>query len=136
MKLSTVAGITAVVNVVFGLTTLLIPAQFLSLYGVSDLPEPGLLMTRFFGSALVGIGALNWFAREDLGRGGAPGAERGIIVGNIVGPGIGLILALWGVLGGILNPFGWTAVGVNLVLVAGWAYFGLLPGSVTDRAPE
>ena len=55
--------ITAVVAVLYGLAFVLIPDTINALYGVPSAPHTA-LYTRFFGSALLGFGVINWFAKD------------------------------------------------------------------------
>jgi hypothetical protein len=55
--------IIAVVAVLYGLAFLLIPDSINALYGVPSEPHVA-LYTRFFGSALLGLGVIDWFAKD------------------------------------------------------------------------
>ena len=55
--------VTAVVAVLYGLAFLLIPDGINALYGVPSAPHTA-LYTRFFGSALLGFGVIDWFAKD------------------------------------------------------------------------
>jgi hypothetical protein len=64
--------ITAVVAILYGLAFLLVPDTINALYGVPSAPHIA-LYTRFFGSALLGFGVINSFAR--IFAAGTPSAE-------------------------------------------------------------
>src|SRR5688572_9228074 len=125
MNIHNLAVVSAVVAGLFGITALLIPAQFLAVYGV-ELPEAGLVMTRLFGAHVLAIAVLDWFARNDLRGGGRPGAERGIVQVNVLSPTLTIILVVVAILGGLVNVFGWVSVAVLAVLGIAWVYLGLL----------
>ena len=55
--------ITAVVAILYGLAFVLIPDSINAIYGVPSAPHTA-LYTRFFGSALLGFGVINWFAKD------------------------------------------------------------------------
>ena len=78
MNIRNVALLSVMVVVPFGLGTLLMPAQFLAIYGV-ELSEAGLVMTRLFGVHLLTIAIVDWYARNDLHGAAQPGMERGIV---------------------------------------------------------
>jgi len=129
MNIRNVALLSVVVVVPFGLAALLVPAQFLALYGV-ELSDAGLVMTRLFGVQLLSIALVDWFARHDLRGGGQPGAERGIVAANIFSPALSTFLIIAATLGGTINALGWANVVILAVLAAAWVYVGLLK----DRA--
>ena len=128
MNIRSLAVVSAVVAGLFGLTALLVPAQFLALYGV-ELPEAGLVMTRLFGAHVLAIAVLDWFARNDLRGGSRPGAERGIVLVNLLSPALTVILVVAAILGGLVNAFGWVSVAILAVIGLAWLYLGLLERS-------
>ena len=81
-------------------------APFLAVFAV-ELPEAGLVVTRLFGANVLGIAVLDWFARDDLRGGGRPGAERGIVLVNVLSPTLSIILVVGAIVGGIVNELGW-----------------------------
>jgi hypothetical protein len=125
MNMRNLAVVSAVVAGLFGLAGLLFPAQFVALFGV-ELPEAGLVVTRLFGAHVFAIAVLDWFARNDLRGGGRPGAERGIVLVNVLSPALSIILVVGAILGGIANEFGWVNVAILAVLGIAWVYLGLL----------
>ena len=131
MNIKNLAVASAVVAALFGLAALLVPAQFLALYGV-ELPEAGLVVTRLFGANVLAIAVLDWFARNDLRGGGRPGAERGIVLVNVLSPALSIVLLVGAIFGGIVNELGWVPVAILAVLGVAWIYLGLLerPGQV------
>ena len=55
---------------------------------------------------------------------------RAIVVGYGTGTTIGFIVALLAQLSGVMNAFGWSAVGIYLLLALGYGYFLLVkPGA-------
>jgi hypothetical protein len=48
---------------------------------------------------------------------------RAIVVGYGTGTAIGFIVALLAQLSGVMNAFGWSAVGIYLLLALGYGYF-------------
>ena len=89
----------------FGLGFFLAPGAVLPLYGVS--PDAAtLLMSRFFGVALLQVGVILYLARET--RDG--GTARALALGGVVGSTAGVIVALMGVMAGTVNALGWSTV--------------------------
>lgn len=118
MKLSTFLAIASVLALVFGLAFLLVPAQLLSLYGVT-LEAAGQWIGRYLGSAFLGLAVLTWFARN------APegGALRAIVLGGFVLSVTGLIVAVLDGLYGLGNALVWSTVAIYLLLTLGYGYF-------------
>lgn len=133
MNIQNLAVVSAVVAGIFGLAALIVPAQFLAPFGV-ELPEAGLVVTRLFGAQVLAIAVLDWFARNDLRGGGRPGAERGIVLVNVLAPTLSIILVVGAILGGIVNALGWVNAAILALLVIAWIYLGLLerPGAAAS----
>jgi ABC-type Fe3+-siderophore transport system permease subunit len=109
--------ITAVVAILYGLAFLLVPDTINALYGVPSAPHIA-LYTRFFGSALLGFGVINWFAKDFRSW----DAIRGILTGIVVTTAVGGLIALFAVLTGLSNAMTWTSVLVYALLLAGAVY--------------
>jgi hypothetical protein len=108
----------------YGAALLLATGPILDLYGITPNPE-GVYMARWFGLGLLAIGLTTWLARDAAASAGGLAIVRALSISY----GIGVVLALWGTLGGPFNALGWIAVGLNLLLGAGFAYLQL------DRPP-
>lgn len=76
-------------------------------------------MARWFGLGLLAMGLTTWLARDAADSAGGQAIARALAVTY----GIGVILALWGTLFGPFNALGWVAVGLNLLLGSGFAWF-------------
>ena len=125
MTIRTLAVASAVVAALYGLGALLVPVQFLAPFGV-ELPEAGLLTTRLFGANLLALAVIDWFARNELRGGGQPGAERGIVLANVLSPTLSIIVVVAAIFGDIVNALGWVNVGLLAVIAAAWLVLGLL----------
>jgi hypothetical protein len=118
MRLRTFMPIAAVLALVFGLAFILIPAQLMSLYGVT-LEAGGQWVGRYLGSAFLGIGGLTWLARN-----ATPGkALRAIVLGDFVTSATGLIVAVLHGIYGPGNALLWSTVAIYLFLTLGFGYF-------------
>jgi hypothetical protein len=83
---------------------------------------------------VLGIAVLDWFARDDLRGGGRHGAERGIVLVNVLSPTLSIILVVGAIVGGIVNELGWVTVAILAVIGIAWVYLGLMerPGAVAQ----
>jgi hypothetical protein len=118
MKLSNLFIFNAVVALPFGLGFLLAPGLMASLYQVETSPSAN-LVGQFFGVSLIAIGLVTWLARYVTDA----DAEKAIVLGLMISDVLGLIVALMGMVNGVLNALGWLSVAIYLVLSAGYAYF-------------
>ena len=109
--------VTAVVAVLYGLAFLLIPDGINALYGVPSAPHTA-LYTRFFGSALLGFGVINWFVKDSRSW----DAIRGVLIGTAVTTAVGGLIALFAVVTGLSNAMTWASVLVNALLLVGALY--------------
>jgi hypothetical protein len=114
--------ITAVVAILYGLAFVLIPDSINAIYGVPSAPHTA-LYTRFFGSALLGFGVIDWFAKDFRSW----DATRGVLIGTAVTTAIGGLIALFAVVTGLSNAMTWTSVLVYALLLVG-ALYSLLQG--------
>lgn len=121
MKFSLLMIVTAVVALIFGLGFILVPAQSLSLYGVT-LNLSGLFVARYFGSALLGVAVLAWLARN------APAsiARQAIVLGLFVLSVTGFVVALFDKFMGPANALVWINVVIYLLLALGFGYFAFI----------
>ena len=121
--------IVAVLAVIYGLAFVLIPDSMLELYGVK-LPQPNATLNiQFFGSALLTIGIIAWFARES----GDWATVRGILIGAAVGDVVGCVISVWGTIKGLTNALGWSSVILYALLALG-ALYCLSTGAQSSKA--
>jgi hypothetical protein len=125
MKLGGFLIVKAIVSLAFGIAYVLGSAIVMSLYGVTLSPA-GILMTRFVGACLIGIGLICW-----LDRSADRDALQGITLALFVGDTVGFIVALIGQLSGALNALGWANVVIWLLLALGLGYFRFLKSSAS-----
>src|SRR6476620_1978909 len=71
-------SIGAVFNVIVGLPLLLAPGLLLSALGFGDIPDVALVQARDLGTVLVGVGIIDWLARDAVGT-----PLRGLLWGNL-----------------------------------------------------
>jgi FtsH-binding integral membrane protein len=116
MRLSAFLTLAGLIALVFGVAFLLAPVQTLAQYGVEA--NPGLvLMSRFFGAALVQLGILQYMARpiEDaVGR-------RAIVIAGVFGSILTTVVALSAQMAHLVNNLGWLTVAIGVILFVGYA---------------
>lgn len=117
MNLRTFFVINAVVALAYASGLILLPATMNATYGMTT--DAGLqLISRFFGVELLILGVLDWLAKDFTGSHARP-----LLLSGLVGNVVGTLVALMGTLGGVMNPLGWSAVLIYLLLGLGDAYF-------------
>jgi len=110
MNSKTFLTIAVVLAVVYALGFLIIPEAVLDIYGVAVNPS-AILMARFFGTALLGLGIIFWLVRSTTDR----TVLRGFAIYNAVGVGV----STWGTLAGIMSQVGWSATVIYSLLFIG-----------------
>jgi uncharacterized membrane protein YfcA len=109
--------VAAIVAIIYGLGFVLIPSHLVALYGMT--PEPHLVLNiRFFGTTLIALGVIFWFARDVREW----AAVRGVLIGAIVGDALGVLVNLWGTMKGLLNGLAWSSTVVYIALLVGAIY--------------
>jgi hypothetical protein len=106
MRPSLALSIAAVLAVVFGLSLALLPAQMLAAFGLGT-PDEALVVSRDVGVTLIGLGIINWIAREATGT-----PLRGLLWGNIFIQVAEIVVNGWEIVAGILP----TAAAGGLVI--------------------
>jgi hypothetical protein len=117
MTIKTFFTILAVLALVHGIGFVLVPEQVAASYGMAASPTL-VLMARLFGAALLALGLIFWFARENSSE-----SVRGLLIATAIGDIIGLIVVVMGTMAGTLNSMGWVAGLIYLFGSAGCGYF-------------
>jgi len=115
--------INALVTLLAGLGFLIVPGRLLALFG-TEARVPELLLARFFGSALLTLGLLLWFAKDAADE----GAQKGMGIALLVGAFCGLVVTVIGVspASGVIRSNGWAAIVVYVLFGLGYAYLVFL----------
>jgi hypothetical protein len=116
MRLNTLLLVAGLLALGFGLTFLLVPGIVLPMYGLDPVPAT-VLMSRFFGAALVQLGTTLYLVREVH----QTEARRALVLAGVVGSAVGLAVALVGQLAGLVNAMGWSTVAIYALLLFGYA---------------
>lgn len=117
MNLRTFLIVAAVLALGYGLGLILMPGFMNATYGFGT-SAAEILLARFFGVELLGLGVVAWLSKDLTGV-----SVRPIIMGSLVADALGAIFALMGTLGGVMNSAGWSAVAIYVLLTLGFAYF-------------
>lgn len=111
----------AVIAGFYGIALLAVTDPILDIYGI-DANADGVYMARWFGLGLIATALTTWLNRDaaDAATGRAIAQALGITYG------IGVLLAMWGTVFGPFNVVGVVAIGLNLLLGAGFVWFGFV----------
>ena len=115
MRPNTVFLLGGVIATAFGLSFLLVPAMLLPMYGAPTDPAT-VLMSRFFGVALLQVGLMLYLVRETRDA----ATQRSIALAGVVGSIAGVLVSLLGVMGGVVNALGWSTVAIYAALLLGY----------------
>ena len=120
MKFKTLLTINSALAFISGIACVLMPAQLLASYDVSLAPM-GLVIYQFWGTTLIGLGMLTWFARSvrELAL------QRRFALALFVTNGLSCVMAVRGQFAGA-NTFGWSTVALYFLLALGFGAFVLI----------
>lgn len=112
-----------VVALGFGLAFLVVPEPTLGFFGAETYVS-NLLLGRFFGSAMVSIGLLLWFAKDIADA----SIQRGIGIALMTSAILGLIVNVIGVspASGVIRSNGWITIIVYVLFALGYAFLVFL----------
>lgn len=118
MRLRILLLIAGLLALAFGVGFLVAPQSMLRLYGVA--PDSAIvLMSRFFGGALVQVGLVLYLLRDVAD----PRTQRGLVIGSFIGSLAGLVVALTGQFWEVVNRLGWSTVAIYSFLLIGYGSF-------------
>jgi hypothetical protein len=109
--------IAAVLGILYGLAFVLMPTTAGAIYGVPPDPHTTLNL-QFFGSALIWVGVVSWFAKDFHDW----DAVRGVLIASVIGTVIGGGVNLLGTFQGLLNGMAWSSTLIYALLLAGALY--------------
>ncbi len=118
MRLRSLLLLAGVIALAFGLAFLLMPRPTLAVYGIASDPAI-VLVSRFFGAALVQLGMVLYLIRDV----GDLRTQRGVVIGSFLGSLAGLVVALTGQFWGVVNGFGWSTVAIYGLLTLGYGSY-------------
>jgi hypothetical protein len=118
MKLSLYLSITAAIAILFGLVFLLLPDQGVAGLGMSA--NPGVLaLTRSMGCLLLGLGIINWSARNEKNS----SLLKGVLLANLIVQIIETLLSLQDIYSGVVSSIDWGGEILHIILALGFLYY-------------
>jgi hypothetical protein len=109
--------INALIAALLGLGFLVVPDRILSQFGVDGYAATK-LAAQYFGTAMLALGLLLWFAKDVSEE----NLQKGIAIALMVGAAAGLIITVVGTTSNILRSSGWIAMLVYLLFGLAYAY--------------
>jgi hypothetical protein len=118
MTLKIFLSVFAVLAGLFGIGFIVAPNEVLANYGVPGSAHLA-VMTRLFGGTLLGLSAIQWYARDFR--------DERVLTSLLIGLGIShlvnFLVALSATLSGTVNALGWSTVLIYLCGGVGCGYF-------------
>ncbi len=113
--------INAFIAILLGLGFLVLPDRILGQFGVDGYAATKLL-SQFFGTAMLGLGLLLWFAKDVT----EANLQKGMGIALLVGAAAGLAITVLGTTSGILRSNWWIAMVLYTLLGLANAYLVFL----------
>jgi hypothetical protein len=117
MNYRTLFVINSFVAFLLGAACLVVPTLAINQFGVDEYASTR-MVTQFFGTAMLALSLLLWFAKDVTDE----AIQRGMGVALLVGAIAGLIVTLIGTIGGTLRANGWLALLAYLLFGLGYAF--------------
>ena len=121
MNYRTLLVINSFVAFLFGAAFLFVPTLAIKQFGVDNYASTKML-AEFFGTAMLALGLLLWFAKDVTDEGVLRGMGIALLIGDIAG----LVVAILGTAGGTMRTNGWLAMVVYALFGLGFAYLVFL----------
>jgi len=112
-------ALNSVVALLFGLGFLFFPTRALGLFGTETFVST-VLVSRLFGTAMLGLGLVLWFAKDARDA----SVQKGMGLALLVSALTGLIVTLLGTFAShaVIRTNGWAVAAVYLVFGLGYTY--------------
>ena len=109
----------ALVSLLLGLAFLIVPSRAMEFFGTETYAST-LLVARFFGTALVAIGLLLWFAKDAAEESVQKGMAWALFISSI----LGLIVNVIGIspASGVIRANGWITIIVYVLFALGYGF--------------
>ena len=117
MNYRTMFLINSFIAVLFGLGFLIIPSLVLNQFGVDQYAATK-LASQFFGTAMLALGLLLWFAKDVMDA----NLQKGMGLALLVSAAAGLAITIVGTVTGILRSNWWIAMLVYVLFGLAYAY--------------
>ena len=113
--------INALIAVAFGVGFLILPSRVLNQFDVDDYASTR-MVAQFFGTAMLALGLLLWFAKDVS----EAGTQKGMGIALLVGAVGGLLVTFLGTTSRVMRSSGWLVMLIYLLLGLGYAYLVFL----------
>ena len=112
-------ALNSIIAFLFGLGFLFFPARALALFGTETFVST-VLIARMFGTAMLGLGLVLWFAKEVTD----PSTQKGMGIASLVSAVTGLVVTLLGTFAShaVIRTNGWAVMLVYLIFGLGYGY--------------
>lgn len=117
MNYRTLLFLNSFVAFLFGAAFLIVPTMAISQFGVDNYASTKML-AQFFGTAMIALGLILWFAKDVTDE----GVQRGIGISLLIGALAGLIVTVLATVGGTLRTNGWLLIIVYVLFGLGFVY--------------
>lgn len=117
MSYKVIFVINALVAVVFGIAFLVVPTIALRQFGVDEYASTKLIL-QFFGTGLLTIGLLTWFAKDVVDA----NVQKGMGVAMLIGSLAGLVMSIIGVATGSVRILGWLVIVIYAVFTLAYGF--------------
>ena len=117
MSYKTLFLINSFIAFLLGAAFLFVPSRAIDQFGVDNYASTK-MVAQFFGTAMVALGLLLWFAKDIPSE----TVQRGMAIALLVGAVAGLVVTLIGATSGILRANGWMAILVYVLFGLGYAF--------------
>jgi len=109
----------ALIALALGLVFMFVPVRALEFFR-TDTYTSTVLMGRFFGTAMIAVGLLLWFAKDAADE----GVQKGIGIALLISAVLGLIVNVIGMssASGVIRANGWITVIVYVLFALGYAF--------------
>jgi len=117
MSYKVIFVLNALVAIIFGIGFLVVPTIALKQFGVDEYASTKLIL-QFFGTGLLTIGLLAWFAKNVTDA----SVQKGMGVAMLIGSLAGLVMSVIGVATGAVRILGWLTILIYAVFTLGYGF--------------
>lgn len=117
--------INSLIAFLLGAAFLVVPSRVIDQFGVDSYASTR-MVAQFFGTALIALGLLLWFAKDITDE----AVQRGMGIALLVGAAAGLVVTVIGTAGGILRTNGWMGILACLLFGLGYVYLVFMQSKV------
>ena len=125
MTISALFSVASFLTLLLGLGWILAPGAMLSAWGIAA-SDALIYMSRRSAALFLGYAVILWRSRTSI----QSDARQAIVGGTLVVSILMAVMSLYGVLSNTINPSGWLAFAVEVLLAIGFGYFLLFKRNV------